>query len=66
MKQKSHSGLKKRIKVRKSGSISVQKSCRNHLLTNKSKGQKKMGKGGMTVDPTRVKAIRRLLPGKVK
>jgi ribosomal protein L35 len=66
MKQKSHSGLKKRIKVRKSGSISVQKSCRNHLLTNKSKRQKKMGATGMAVHPTRVKAIRRLLPGKVK
>jgi len=63
-KQKSHSGLKKRVKVRKSGTVSVQKSCKNHLLANKSKGQKKLHKSGMPLEKTKVKAIRKLLPGK--
>ena len=44
MKQKTHSGLKKRIKVRKSGTLTVSKSCKRHLLSNKSKGQKAAGK----------------------
>ena len=66
MKQKSHSGLKKRIKVRKSGTVMAQKSCRNHLLSNKSKGQKNKGSSGYPVHPTKIKAIKRLLPGKVK
>jgi len=65
MKQKSHSGLKKRVKVRKSGTARVQKSCKNHLLSNKSKKQKKMDNNGKEIDPTRMQSIRRLLPGKV-
>jgi large subunit ribosomal protein L35 len=65
-KQKTHSGMKKRVKVRKSGTISIEKSCRNHLLSNKSKGQKKMGASGVPVHPSRLKAVRRLLPGRVK
>jgi ribosomal protein L35 len=66
MKQKSHSGLKKRVKVRNSGTASVQKSCKNHLLSNKSKGQKKLHNAGMPLEKTRVKAIKKLLPGKIK
>jgi len=63
MKQKSHSGLKKRIKVKSSGTIRVQKSCRNHLLSNKSKRQKNAFPGGMPVTSAKIQAIRRLLPG---
>ena len=55
MKQKTHSGLKKRIKVRKSGTLSVQKSCKRHLLSNKSKGQKAAGKCGL---PDRSQGVR--------
>ncbi len=66
MKAKTHSGLKKRIKVRNSGSISVRKSCKNHLLDNKSKKQKKAFADGMPVDSTRMQSIRRLMPGTVK
>ncbi len=65
MKQKHHSGLKKRVKIRKSGTVTVDKSCKNHLLSNKSKRQKKSFLGGMPVCKTRVKALRRLLPGAV-
>ncbi len=66
MKIKSHSGTKKRVKVRKSGTVMVQKSCKNHLLVNKSKGGKAAFPNGKPVDPTMMTAIRRLLPGKVR
>lgn len=68
MKQKNHSGLKKRIRVKSSGAVMVQKSCKNHLLSNKSKRQKKSAMGGMLVDSTRLQSIRRLVPsaGKVR
>ncbi len=66
MKQKTHSGLKKRVKVRKSGTISVQKSCKNHLLDNKSKRQKKSFKSGMPVANGRIQSLRRLMPGKIR
>lgn len=64
-KQKTHSGLKKRVKVRNSGKISLQKSCKNHLLSNKSKKQKKALASGMPVSKTRMQSIRRLMPGKI-
>ncbi|MBI2634578.1 50S ribosomal protein L35 [Candidatus Peregrinibacteria bacterium] len=63
MKQKSHSGLKKRLKIRKSGAVFVKKPGKNHLLSNKSKRQKKLYRSGMPADITRFKAFRRLLPG---
>ena len=65
MKQKTHSGLKKRVKVRKSGTVMVQKSCKRHLLDNKSKKQKKVNKSGMPIPAVRRKSLRRLMPGKV-
>ena len=65
-KQKSHSGAKKRVKVRKSGKAMVQKPCKNHLLMSKSKRQKDANPDGLPLHPTRAKAIRRLLPGKVQ
>ncbi len=65
MKQKSHSGLKKRVRVKSSGVAMVNKSCKNHLLSNKSKRQKKAFSSGMPIASTKLKAIRRLLPGLV-
>lgn len=65
MKQKTHSGAKKRIKVRNSGSLMVEKASRRHLLINKSKSQKAKGKTGLKVDKTKMKAVKRMLPGKV-
>ncbi|MFA5948399.1 MAG: 50S ribosomal protein L35 [Candidatus Gracilibacteria bacterium] len=65
MKQKSHSGLKKRLKIKKSGAISVDKPSKRHLLFDKSKRQKKAYPSGMPVTKTRMQSIRRLLPGKV-
>ena len=65
MKRKTHSGLKKRVKVRKSGTVMVQKSCKRHLLANKSKKQKKLNKCGMPIPASRRQSLRRLMPGKV-
>jgi large subunit ribosomal protein L35 len=65
MKQKSHSGYKKRVKIRASGTVSVEKSCKKHLLANKSKRQKKSFKSGMPVHKTKMRALRRLMPGRV-
>lgn len=65
MKLKSHSGTKKRVKVKKSGMVMVDKACRRHLLVNKSKRQKRSNKSGMHIDQTRMNDLRRLLPGKV-
>ncbi len=65
MKPKSHSGAKKRLKVRKSGLVMSEKTCKNHLLTNKSKRQKDSFKSGMPIHQTRVKYVRQMLPGKV-
>lgn len=66
MKQKSHSGLKKRLKIKKSGVLMVEKSAKRHLLSNKSKRQKAAFPGGMHVHATKLKAIRRLMPGKAQ
>jgi len=62
MKQKTHSGMKKRVKVRKSGKMMMKKSCKNHLLSNKSKGQKKADSKGMAINPANIKKIRKMLP----
>lgn len=62
MKQKTHSGLKKRVKVRKSGTASFRKSSKNHLMTNKSKRQKKSFPNGMPIDSTMLKRVKQLLP----
>lgn len=66
MKLKTHSGAKKRFK--KSGKKSKNgqpliigaKSCRRHLLTNKSKGQKKIKE--ITVAKGDGKNIKKLMP----
>jgi len=60
-KQRTHSGAKKRIKVKKSGKMFVQKAAKRHLLVNKSDGQKAINV--MPVHPTRVKAVRKMLSG---
>lgn len=66
MKQKFHSGLKKRVRVRKSGAVMVQKTSKQHLLSNKSKRQKKSYPSGMHINYTKMKIVRRLLPGAVR
>lgn len=62
MKLKSHSGLKKRIKISGKGKISFQKPGKRHLLINKSKRQKSLFKLGKPVHAGDDRKIRRLLP----
>lgn len=61
MKQKTHRGFKKRIKVRGNGTLMMQKAARSHLLTNKSKRQKKSSLQGMSVDKADIKVVKRFL-----
>lgn len=56
--------MKKRVKIRKSGTMKMCKSCKKHLLDNKSKRQKKLNSKGKPLDPVSVKEIRRMLPGR--
>ncbi|MEK7126705.1 MAG: bL35 family ribosomal protein [Patescibacteria group bacterium] len=66
MKQKSHSGLKKRLKIRKSGRAMFQKSAKKHLLSNKSKRQKGASPDGLPIFKGMLQDMRRLIPGKIK
>jgi len=62
MKLKSHSSTKKRVKVTGTGKIRLQKSCKQHLLAQKSKRQKKLFKGGKPTIPANDRNIRLQLP----
>ncbi|MBI5152681.1 50S ribosomal protein L35 [Candidatus Peregrinibacteria bacterium] len=62
MKQKSHSGMKKRIHFSSGGKAKFRKPCRNHLLFGKSKRQKRSFRKGVNADETNVSEIKRLLP----
>ncbi len=61
MKQKSHSGAKKRVKKTGTGTFVVQKSCKNHLLVNKSKRQKKLFNKGKRAEDPQQKILAKLL-----
>ncbi len=61
MKQKSHSGTKKRTRVTGSGKLMFQKSCKRHLLSSKSKRQKKASTGGVLAPSGHLKRLARLL-----
>lgn len=61
MKQKTHSGTKKRTKITGTGKMMFQKACKNHLLSSKSKRQKKFGRLGIIVSSGMAKKLGRLL-----
>ena len=61
MKQKTHSGTKKRIKKTGSGKMMAQKAAKNHLLSSKSKRQKRFGRLGILVPAGMKKTFKRLL-----
>ncbi|OIO52381.1 50S ribosomal protein L35 [Candidatus Peregrinibacteria bacterium CG1_02_41_10] len=62
MKIKTHSGAKKRIKITASGKFKFRKSCKNHLLSHKSKEQKRVGLQGVVLNSSDVKKLKKLLP----
>ena len=47
MKAKTHSGAKKRVKVTGTGKYILEKSCKRHLLSDKSKKAKGRNKYGV-------------------
>jgi|PlaIllAssembly_1097288.scaffolds.fasta_scaffold2419611_2 large subunit ribosomal protein L35 len=61
MKHKSNSGAKKRFRLTGTGKVMAQKSCKNHLLVNKSKRQKKLNNKGMRIMNTEERIIKSLL-----
>lgn len=60
MKHKSNSGAKKRFRLTGTGKLMAQKSCKNHLLVNKSKRQKKLHSKGMKINNTQSKIVKTL------
>lgn len=61
MKQKTHSGVKKRTKVTGSGKIMFQRSCKGHLLSSKNKRALKSDRGGVHAPKGHMTMITRLL-----
>lgn len=62
MKQKTHSGAKKRVKVKGKGKnlkLTFNKAGRRHLLVNKSKNQKAIK--NIDVHGTNQRAVKKLL-----
>ncbi|MFA6528123.1 MAG: bL35 family ribosomal protein [Candidatus Gracilibacteria bacterium] len=57
VKQKSHSGAKKRVRKTGSGKFTMQKGSKRHRLANKSKRQKKLGAKNNVVHSTNVKHL---------
>lgn len=62
MKLKSKSAAKKRFRVTGSGKVVARKGSRGHLLLQKNKRQKKMGKNMIVLKPGEVGHVRRMLP----
>lgn len=61
MKQKTHSGTKKRIKVTGSGKLRREMANRRHLLEGKPSTRTRRLKGTTNVDKADTKRIKRLL-----
>ncbi|MBT3349601.1 50S ribosomal protein L35 [bacterium] len=61
MKQKTHSGAKKRIKITGSGKKLFQKAAQNHLLSSKSSRQKKVSRLGQVLSSGTNKVMSKLL-----
>ena len=61
MKQKSHSGAKKRIRRTGSGKLAMKRNSRNHLLMQKKKRQKNLSRT-LVVNRRDYKRLNALLP----
>jgi large subunit ribosomal protein L35 len=62
-KQKSHSGLKKRVKVTGTGKLKRGHAYSNHLAASKTTKQNRQLRGTTMVDPSDQKRIKSLVPG---
>ena len=61
-KMKTNRGAAKRITATGSGKLKRSKAYRRHILTNKTRKQKRGLRASPIVDPTNEKALRRMLP----
>ena len=61
MKQKTHSGAKKRFKVTKNGKVRSRRKNRAHLLEKKSSSRKRRLQGYDTLENTPAKRVKNLL-----
>lgn len=61
MKQKTHSGAKKRVKKTGSGKIAVQKASHNHRLYPKNKRQKNLGGGRLIAASGDAKNLKKMI-----
>lgn len=62
MKCKTHSSAKKRVKISGTGKFLLPKSCKRHLLANKSKKAKGRNKYGFEGSSANATALKRCLP----
>ena len=61
-KQKTNRGAAKRFKLTATGKLKRHKANLRHILTTKTRKQKRNLRRSIIVDPTNAKAIKRLLP----
>jgi large subunit ribosomal protein L35 len=61
-KMKSNRGAAKRFKITGSGKVKRARGYRRHLLTSKTRKNKRQLRGGAIVDDSNERAIKRLLP----
>lgn len=62
MTLKTRSWVKKRVKVTGTGKFKVDKACKRHLLSDKTKKAKGRNKYGLLVSGSEIKKIREQLP----
>lgn len=62
MKLKSHSSAKKRIKITGTGKFILPKSCKRHLLADKTKKAKGRNKYGFTASSANIRVCRASMP----
>jgi large subunit ribosomal protein L35 len=62
MTLKTRSWVKKRVKLTWTGKVKVQKACKRHLLSDKSKKAKKKNQYGQILADAEVKKVKRQLP----
>lgn len=62
MKAKTHSGAKKRVKVTWTGKCLFDKSCKRHLLQNKSKKAKSRDTYGKLASSANARELKLALP----
>lgn len=61
MKQKTHSGAKKRFRVTRTGKVMSKKRNKNHLLEKKSKSRKRRLSSTEALDSGPAKRMKKLL-----